>query len=66
MSWLGEDQERSAGGLEDDRHRCWHRRCEERNMEKRMSNWKALGPDMVRGFNSLHALLTTALKECVE
>ena len=36
-----------------------------------MSNWKAPGPDMVRGFwfkkfDSLHAVLTSALKECVE
>ena len=37
----------------------------------RMSNWKAPGPDMVRGFwfkklTSLHLVLTSALKECVE
>ena len=37
----------------------------------RMSNWKAPGPDMVRGFwfkklMSLHSVLTEALKECVE
>lgn len=37
----------------------------------RMSNWKAPGPDMVRGFwfkklTSLHLVLTDALKECVQ
>ena len=37
----------------------------------RMSNWKAPGPDMVRGFwfkklTSLHLVLTNALKKCVE
>ena len=37
----------------------------------RMTNWKAPGPDQVRGFwfkklTSLHAVLTDALKECVE
>ena len=37
----------------------------------RMSNWKAPGPDMVRGFwfkkfDSLHGALTNALKACVE
>ncbi len=37
----------------------------------RMSNWKAPGPEMVRGFwfkrlTSLHLVLTDALKECVE
>ena len=36
----------------------------------RMSNWKAPGPDQVRGFwfkkfSSLHLVLTDALKECV-
>ena len=38
---------------------------------RRMSNWKAPGPDMVRGFwfkkfGSLHTVLTSALRECVE
>ena len=37
----------------------------------RMNNWKAPGPEMVRGFwfkrlTSLHVVLTDALKECVE
>ena len=37
----------------------------------RMANWKAPGPDMVRGFwfkkfQSLHDVLTDALKECME
>ena len=37
----------------------------------RMSNWKAPGPEMVRGFwfkklTSVHLVLTNALKECVE
>ena len=38
---------------------------------RRMKNWKAPGPDGVRGFwfkklTSLHAVLTAALRECVE
>ena len=38
---------------------------------RKMSNWKAPGPDMVRGFwfkklTSLHSVLTDALKECVQ
>ena len=38
---------------------------------RRMTNWKAPGPDQVRGFwfkklTSLHCVLTDALKECVE
>ena len=37
---------------------------------RRMTNWKAPGPDQVRGFwfkklTSLHGILTDALKECV-
>ena len=37
----------------------------------RMNNWRAPGPEMVRGFwfkklTSLHVVLTDALKECVE
>ena len=38
---------------------------------RRMLNWKTPGPDMVRGFwfkkfHSLHVVLTSALKDCVE